>query len=128
MLRPTLDVMTNIHHAISYVELGVSDLAATKTFYSEAFGWRFQDYGPDYSGIQGTADGDEVGGLNAMSEPGQGGALVLLYSEQLEATLAAVERAGGVVTVPPFDYPGGRRFHFSDPSGNVLGVFQPAAG
>jgi predicted enzyme related to lactoylglutathione lyase len=120
--------MTNIHHAISYVELGVSDLAATKKFYSDAFGWRFQDYGPDYAGIQGTADGDEVGGLNAMSEPGQGGALVLLYSEDLDATLAAVERAGGGVTVPPFDYPGGRRFHFSDPSGNVLGVFQPAHG
>ena len=120
--------MTNIHHAISYVELGAGDLAATKAFYADAFGWRFQDYGPDYSGIRGVADGDEVGGLNAQSAPGPGGALVLLYSQDLDATLAAVEGAGGVVTVPPFDYPGGRRFHFSDPSGNVLGVFQPAAG
>jgi predicted enzyme related to lactoylglutathione lyase len=39
-----------------------------------------------------------------------------------------VRSAGGEVVEGPFDYPGGRRFHFRDPSGNVLGVFQPSDG
>ncbi|WP_067430318.1 VOC family protein [Nocardioides jensenii] len=111
------------HHAISYIELAVSDLAATKTFYADAFGWSFNDYGPEYAGIR-AADGEgEVGGLNATATPSAGGPLVLLFSDDLDATLVAVEAAGGQITNGPYDYPGGRRFHFTDPSGNELGVF-----
>lgn len=117
--------MTNLHHAIDYVELGVRDLAATKAFYERAFGWRFNDYGPEYAAIA-APDGDgEVGGLNAGREPGRGGALVLLFSEDLDATVAAVRAAGGEVIEGPYDYPGGRRFHFTDPSGNELGAYAP---
>jgi predicted enzyme related to lactoylglutathione lyase len=115
--------MGNLHHTIDYVELGVRDLAATKAFYEQAFGWRFNDYGPGYAGIA-APDGDrEVGGLNAESEPGRGGALVLLFSDDLDATLAAVTAAGGEVTDGPYEFPGGRRFHFTDPSGNELGAW-----
>ena len=58
--------MAHTHHALDYVEINVTDLAATKAFYSAAFGWAFNDYGPDYAGIQ-SPDGDgEVGGLNGM--------------------------------------------------------------
>jgi predicted enzyme related to lactoylglutathione lyase len=115
--------MTETHHAISYVELTVSDLAATRAFYESAFGWRFNDYGPTYSGIQAPSGDGEVGGLNAEGTPVRGGPLVLLFSHDLEATQASVEAAGGTVTSGPYDYPGGRRFHFTDPSGNELGVF-----
>lgn len=115
--------MTNIHHAFSYIELGGGDLAATRTFYEQAFGWRFNEYGPDYLGIVASDGGGEVGGINGGSEPAAVGALVLLYSRDLDASLAAVKAAGGVVVEGPFDYPGGRRFHFTDPSGNRLGVF-----
>jgi uncharacterized protein len=119
--------MTNHHHhAIDYVELGVRDVAATKAFYEQAFGWRFNDYGPDYAGIA-APDGDgEVGGLNPGREPGRGGALVLLFSDDLDATATAVRAAGGEVIEGPYEYPGGRRFHFTDPSGNELGVFSHA--
>ena len=59
--------MTNIHHAIDYIELNARDLAATTAFYAAAFGWEFNDYGPDYAGIR-SPDGDgEVGGINATS-------------------------------------------------------------
>lgn len=109
------------HHRIDYIEFQVDDLAATKQFYGEVFGWEFNDYGPDYAGI---VDGDgEVGGFAQTDEPQTGGPLVVLYSEDLEATLAAVEEAGGRVVREPFDFPGGRRFHFADPTGHELAVW-----
>ena len=111
------------HHAIDYVELGVEDVDRARQFYAAAFGWSFNDYGPEYAGIR-SPDGDaEVGGLNAVGGRGPGGPLVLLYSDDLDATLAAVEGAGGVVTAPPYEFPGGRRFHFADLDGNELGVW-----
>ena len=115
--------MTNHHHAIDYVELGVRDLAETQAFYERAFGWRFTAYGPRYAGIVGPDGDGEVGGLDAAREPGRGGALVLLFSEDLDASLMAVRDAGGEVIEGPYAFPGGRRFHFADPSGNELGVW-----
>ena len=112
------------HHAIDYVELTVRDLAEAKRFYAEAFGWTFTDYGPSYAGIQGPDR--EVGGLEEGEPRGAGGPLVILYSDSLEASLAAVEAAGGTVSTPPFGFPGGRRFHFRDPSGTELAVWTEA--
>lgn len=111
------------HHAIDYLELPVRDLAAAKRFYAAAFGWTFADYGPEYAGIQG--EGREQGGLREDSKYAgvRGGPLVVLFSKNLDATLAAVVAAGGTVTTQPFSFPGGRRFHFSDPSGNELAVW-----
>ena len=115
--------MTHTHHSIDYIELAARDLPAAKAFYAEAFGWEFNDYGPDYAGIR-SADGDgEVGGINPAGDPGPGGPLVLLYSDDLDATVEAVKQAGGTVTNGPYEFPGGRRFHFTDPSGNELGVW-----
>ena len=111
------------HHAIDYIEFTVRDLAAAKLFYAAAFGWRFTDYGPEYAGIQGP-DG-EVGGLWQAPEMRLGGPLVVLYSTDLEASLAAVRSAGGTIAKEPFAFPGGRRFQFLDPSGNELAVWTP---
>jgi len=113
------------HHAIDYVELTVTDLAEAERFYAEAFGWTFNDYGPQYAGIR---DGSgeavpEVGGLAVGTEVRPGGPLVLLYSADLDGTLAAVTSAGGRVVNGPYPFPGGRRFHFQDPAGNELGVW-----
>lgn len=114
------------HHAISYIELGVTDLAATRAFYESAFGWEFNDYGPTYSGIK-APDGDgEVGGLDGGAPPSAGGPLVLLFSEDLDASVEAVRGAGGTIAAEPYAFPGGRRFEFLDPSGNRLGVFAEA--
>jgi uncharacterized protein len=113
------------HHGIDYVELTVTDLAEAQRFYAEAFGWEFTDYGPQYAGIRGAAG--EVGGLRLDIEPPTaGGPLVLIFSADLDRTVAAVEAAGGRVTEGPYAFPGGRRFHFRDPSGNGLGVWSGA--
>lgn len=109
---------------IDYVELPGGDLASTKTFYSEAFDWKFVDYGPSYTAFE---DAGLDGGFQADSKEAPAKPLVILYSEDLEATLARVEAAGGEITVPIFSFPGGRRFHFRDPAGNELAVWSDRA-
>lgn len=111
------------HHAIDYIEFTVHDIVAAKEFYTVAFGWRFTDYGPEYAGIQGPEG--EVGGLRQDAEIPRGGPLVVLYSADLAASLEAVRSAGAQVVREPFSFPGGRRFHFLDPSGNELAVWAP---
>jgi hypothetical protein len=111
----------HIHHAIDYIEFVVTDMAQAKRFYEAAFGWRFNDYGPDYAGIQ--KQGGEAGGLRLEAEVSTGGPLVILYSNNLDTTLTRVREAGGRITKEPFGFPGGRRFHFLDPSGNELAVW-----
>lgn len=113
--------MSRVHHAIDYIEFCVTDLARAKQFYEAAFGWEFNDYGPEYAGIR-QADG-EAGGLRVVSKVTTGGPLVILYSRHLEASLAGVRAAGGKITMEPFAFPGGRRFQFLDPSGNELAVW-----
>ncbi|MFC6080820.1 VOC family protein [Sphaerisporangium aureirubrum] len=114
------------HHAIDYIELVVTDLAQAKRFYSGAFGWRFNDYGPGYAGILNPESESEVGGLRLDDAVRPGGPLVLLYSDDLDASVEAVKTAGGQVVNGPYEFPGGRRFHFTDPSGNELGVWAGA--
>jgi predicted enzyme related to lactoylglutathione lyase len=110
---------------IDYVEFGASDIPRTKQFYQDAFGWKFEDFGPDYTSFQ---DGRLAGGFwkDAAARPGggsRGGPLVVIYAVRLEEIKDKVVRAGGKIVKPPFDFPGGRRFHFSDPSGNELAVW-----
>ena len=116
------------HHSLDYVEISVTDVAEARNFYSSAFGWVFNQYGPDYAGIQDPArPGSEVGGLARAEVVRPGGPLILLFSTDLEASVAAVLAAGGHVVNGPYDFPGGRRFHFTDPSGNELGVWTEAS-
>ena len=111
----------HIHHAIDYIEFSVTDMAQSKRFYEAAFDWKFNDYGPTYAGIQ--KQGGEAGGLRLDPKVSTGGPLVILYSKDLVTTHAKVRQAGGRITKEPFDFPGGRRFHFTDPSGNELAVW-----
>ncbi len=114
------------HHHFNYVELPAVDIAAMKAFYTAAFGWDYVDYGPRYAAITGAG---VDGGFDADStrKPSDQGALIVLYSDDLEASETAVIAAGGPITVPIFTFPGGRRFHFKDPSGNELAVWAQAA-
>ncbi|HEY1986186.1 MAG TPA: VOC family protein [Terracidiphilus sp.] len=113
------------HHKINYIEFSSTDLSKTKKFYSTVFGWTFQDWGPDYVSFRLEAGGIDGGfakaGANAA--PGQIAPLVVLYSANLKATEEAIVSAGGSIVVPTFEFPGGKRFHFSDGAGNVLGVW-----
>lgn len=112
--------MSTRHHRFDFIELPVTDIAKAKAFYAQAFGWTFVDYGPDYADIQGAG---VAGGLRSVkAAPPRGGALPVLYSEDLGASEAAVTAAGATIT-EHHEFPGGRRFQFLDPSGNELGVW-----
>jgi predicted enzyme related to lactoylglutathione lyase len=118
------DAAAHVHHAIDYIEITVTNVAEAKRFYGAAFGWTFNDYGPEYAGIVGP--GREVGGLRQDRHVAVGGPLVVLYSKALDDTLTKVKQAGGRIAKEPFGFPGGRRFHFNDPSGNELAVWSDA--
>ena len=105
---------------VDYVEFPATDLEQIKTFYAGVFGWQFTDYGPAYSSF---ADGRLNGGFTTETQMGAGGALVVIYAVDLEAIADAVRQSGGKVVKEIFEFPGGRRFHFSDPSGNELAVW-----
>jgi len=105
---------------IDYVEFPGTDLSATKAFYGTAFGWSFADYGPDYVAFEG--QGADGGFTSAEGEAPEK-PLVVLYAHDLEAMLAKVTAAGAAISRPIFAFPGGRRFHFRDPSGNELAVW-----
>ena len=111
------------HNTIDYVELGAknaADLAKTKAFFENAFGWTYQDYGPDYCDTKGSGIGS---GINGDADHRTLAPLPVIYVEDLDAAQAKVTEAGGIVTRTIFSFPGGRRFHFADPSGNELGVW-----
>jgi len=112
--------VTHTNNHIDYVEFSAEDLGAVKKFYGEAFGWEFQDWSEDY--ISFTSAGLE-GGFHRRAVSGEGGPLVILYADDLGSAQARVIKAGGEVT-EHHEFPGGKRFHFRDPAGNVLGVWK----
>ncbi|MCG8440345.1 MAG: VOC family protein [Caulobacterales bacterium] len=108
---------------IDYVELPAPDLAAMKSFYGAAFGWRFTDYGEDY--VDFAADGLSGGFNPHRPAGGETGALVIFFADDLAAAETTIARAGGRIT-ERHEFPGGRRFHFRDPCGNELAVWTNA--
>lgn len=113
----------NKNGSINYVEFPSRDLEASIQFFSEAFGWSFVDYGSDYAAI---ADAGLDGGFyrsDKISRTDNGSVLVVLYYADLDEAVSKVKSAGGEIVKDIFSFPGGRRFHFSDPSGNEYAIW-----
>jgi predicted enzyme related to lactoylglutathione lyase len=109
------------NYRMDYIEFPATDILATKKFYGDVFGWKFEDYGPDYISFH---DGRIAGGFTNAAKVAYGsGVLVVLYAADLEGTETNVKAAGGKIVKPIFSFPGGRRFHFIDPNGNELAVW-----
>lgn len=113
----------NEHEKINYVELPAKNIELVKAFFTSVFGWSFVDYGPDYTAFsnQGLDGGFFKSDLSVSTE--NGSALIVFYSKNLEETRSKIENAGGSIIKPIFSFPGGRRFHFSDPNGNEYAVW-----
>lgn len=111
------------HEKLNYVELPAKDLQKTKTFFRQVFAWTFEDFGPEYCAFsnQGLDGGFFQSELAASTVTGS--ALLVFYSRDLESTLSKIENAGGTINKPIFSFPGGRRFHFYEPSGNEFAVW-----
>ena len=110
---------------LNYVELPVRDTASAKAFYEAAFGFVFTDFGPSYAA---TTRGDVDIGLQGDPDEWTAALLPVVQVDDLDATLAAVGAAGGIVTMPIFAFPGGRRFHFKDPAGHEFAAMVPDTG
>ena len=113
----------NQHEKINYVEFPAKDLTATKTFFQSVFGWSFTDYGPEYTAFENQGLDGGFFQSDLVPSTANGAALIIVYSDQLEATLAKGEQAGGSILRPIYSFPGGRRFHFAEPSGNEFAVW-----
>jgi predicted enzyme related to lactoylglutathione lyase len=110
----------NRDRTINYIELNVADISRSNSFYARAIGWTFTDYGPEYCKF---TDGSMKGGFDATGKVSPGGPLVVLYGDDLDEIASRIKDAGGQISKPVFDFPGGRRFHFIDPDGYELAVW-----
>lgn len=113
----------NQHEKLNYIELPAKDIPATKAFFINAFAWEFEDYGPDYAAFSGQGLDGGFFRSDKCSTTKNGAALVIFYSNDLEATLSKVKNSGGQITENIFPFPGGRRFHFTEPSCNEFAVW-----
>ena len=104
---------------VQYIEFLSADIKQAKRFYTESFGWKFEDYGPEYSAFE----GDYIDGGFTLGKPVKGSILVIIYDADIEAAMHKVIKAGGSISKDIFSFPGGRRFHFTDPDNNELAVW-----
>lgn len=114
------------HEKINYVEFPAKHIEATKAFFTTVFGWSFVDYGPEYTAFsnEGIDGGFFRSDLSVSAK--NGSALIVFYSKDLEKTQAKIQGAGGLILKSVYSFPGGRRFHFSDPNGNEYAVWSDA--
>ena len=117
----------NEHEKLNYVEFPANNLTETKNFFISAFGWSFEDFGPEYTAFFGEGLDGGFFKSEQSSSTNNGAALLIFYSNTLESTLAKVEKSGGKIIKPIFPFPGGHRFHFTEPSGNEFAVWSDAS-
>jgi predicted enzyme related to lactoylglutathione lyase len=112
-----------VHEKINYVEFPSNKLAETKRFFEQVFGWSFQDFGSEYTAFENQGIDGGFFKADMHSSTSNGAALVIFYSQELEATMNKIEAAGGIIIKPIYSFPGGRRFHFTEPGGNEFAVW-----
>lgn len=113
----------NKHEKIDYVEFPAKDIETTKAFFTTVFDWSFTDYGPEYTAFSNAGLEGGFFKSDLRSSTDKGSALIVFFSKELEKTRSKIEKAGGKIIKPIFSFPGGRRFHFTDPNGNEYAVW-----
>jgi len=113
----------NEHNKINYVEFPAKNLQATKLFFEQAFGWSFDDFGPDYTAFSNAGLNGGFYKSDHSSTTENGAALIVFYSKDLESTQETIKKSGGNIVKEIFPFPGGRRFHFTEPGGNEFAVW-----
>ncbi|KZN40386.1 VOC family protein [Pseudoalteromonas luteoviolacea] len=117
----------NQHEKLNYVEFAAKDLQSTKLFFSQVFGWEFVDYGPEYTAFSNQGLDGGFYQADMSCQVSNGGALLVFYSKDIQNTLSKVTENGGEIVLPIFEFPGGCRFHFTEPSGNEFAVWSETA-
>lgn len=109
---------------LNYVEFPSRDLAGDKRFYEQVFGWALTAFGPSYAA---TLTGDTDVGLQGDASEAPAAPLPVVQVDDLEGAFERA-RSAGRITREIFSFPGGRRFHVQDASGNEIAVMQPGGG
>jgi predicted enzyme related to lactoylglutathione lyase len=104
---------------IDYIEFPSTNRAVTSAFFQAAFGWGVVSYGPGYDGIAGAG----IDGGVDQHENRVAATMAVVRTDNLDDAERRVTAAGGTITRPQFDFPGGRRFHFREPGGNEMAVY-----
>ena len=120
--------MTLEHEKINYLEFPARDIKATKAFFAATFDWSFVDCGPDYCAFSNAGIDGGFFSADLSVSAKAGSVLIVIYSQSLAETQKKITDAGGTIVIPPFSFPGGHRFHFSDPSGNEFAVWSEILG
>lgn len=110
--------------AIDWFEILGTDPAKIQGFYTELFGWELEDEDdfPGYRTTKAHTAGDAGGGIGA----GDGSTWVTLYArvDKIDKALARAEELGGSKVYGPNDVMEGlRTAAFTDPAGNVFGLY-----
>jgi uncharacterized protein len=114
--------MSNKNNSINYIEFSMVKNSETKKFYHQVFEWEFTDWGPNYISFSGAGVDGGFNGEGVAKIP-DSCVLIVLYAKDLNQKLELVVKAGGEISKPTFEFPGGKRFHFRDPNGNELAVW-----
>eukprot|EP00929_Paragymnodinium_shiwhaense_P110243 TRINITY_DN77095_c0_g1_i1.p1 TRINITY_DN77095_c0_g1~~TRINITY_DN77095_c0_g1_i1.p1 ORF type:complete len:275 (-),score=3.61 TRINITY_DN77095_c0_g1_i1:53-817(-) len=119
----------HIHHTIAQIDFSAANLEETEAFFAAAFGWRVDRCATKSSMayFDGARGGEQHGRfelVDCRAADAPQGPLVVIYSDSLHESLAAVKEAGGVLTQDIFDVPGGQRFEFKDPTGNAFACWR----
>ena len=104
---------------IDYIEFPSTNRAVTSAFFRAAFGWGITSYGPDYDGIN---NAGIDGGIDQAAQK-VAATMAVIRTQDLDDAERRIKAAGGTITRPQFDFPGGRRFHFREPGGNEMAVY-----
>jgi len=113
---------------VCYIEIPALDIQASSDFYKEVFGWKIRRRGDGnvaFDDGAGEVSGTWVLGRKASTEPGL---LIYIMVDSVAATIDAVIANGGVIVQPIGGDAPEITARFTDPAGNVLGLYQEPAG
>jgi predicted enzyme related to lactoylglutathione lyase len=122
---------------VVHFELPAEDRERMAAFYGSAFGWQTQLLGPEMGNYtvvittesdagQSTTPGAINGGffMKTADAPSQEPSVVIAVQD-INASLSAIEQAGGTVAGPPQEIPGvGLYGSFHDSEGNRMSLLQ----
>lgn len=130
-----MTTMTSYLHGVpSWVELATPDLAAAKAFYGRLLGWDCTEEASDDPGVtyvMARKDGRSAAGMMQLTEDMSSSGMPPTWTtyikvDDVDATVGAVQPAGGSVLQPPVDVlDAGRMAVIADPAGAVVGLWQP---
>jgi predicted enzyme related to lactoylglutathione lyase len=109
---------------ICYLEIPAADIDASVSFYKEVFGWHIRAHGDGsiaFDDCVGEVSGTWVLGRKPMSEPG---IIISIMVDNAQATVDSIVAHGGIITQEIGKDAPEITAHFSDPAGNILGIYQ----